>query len=33
VDLHDGRIVVRLLRRLRSGIQFHGKVLFLSASG
>ena len=33
VNQYDGRIIVRRLCSLRSGIQFHGKVLFLRMSG
>jgi ribosomal protein L19 len=33
VNQNNGRIIVRRLCRLRSGIQFHGKVLFLRMSG
>ncbi|MNL52693.1 hypothetical protein D3C87_1758890 [compost metagenome] len=33
MNQYDGGIIVRRLCRLRSAIQFHGKVLFLQVSG
>ncbi len=33
VNQDDGRIIVQVLRRLRSDIQFHGKVLFFTLTG
>jgi len=33
VDENDGRIIVQVLCRLRSDIQFHSKVLFFALSG
>jgi hypothetical protein len=33
VHQDDGRIIVQVLCRLRSDIQFHGKVLFFTLAG